>query len=130
MEEQTAKSLGELIDELYTTREDRLAKTKEVDAMKSRESSLKEMILDLLEASGLAKASGSLATCGVTVGEEPMVTDWEKVHSWIRIENRFDLLQRRLSAPAWRDLKSDGVLIPGTEVHTVTNVSLTKASRS
>jgi len=47
----------------------------------------------------------------------------------VRAENRFDLLHKRISAPAWRELRELGALVPGTSAITVRDVSLTKSSR-
>lgn len=122
--------LGGLIDQLYALRADRLDLTKRVDAMKSEEASLRSRILEELDDIGLAKASGAMATCGVTMSIQPMVEDWDKVHEWIREHNRFDMLQKRLSIVAWRDLVQDsGELVPGTLVTEVRDVSLTKSTR-
>lgn len=125
----TLEDLGTLIDTLYATRQQRLEIQKEVDALKNTETGLRGQILDLLENSGLAKASGQLATCGVKVSIEPSVVDWDEVHEFIRINNRFDLIQKRISAPAWRDLYQEGVTIPGTVPEEVRDISLTKSTR-
>lgn len=123
------EQLGNLIDTLYATRQHRLAISKQVDELKSEEVSLRKTILEILEAVGLAKASGQLATCGIKTSIEPTVVEWEEVHEYIRRENRFDLLQKRLSAPAWRDLYGEGITVPGTVPEEVIDLSLTKSVR-
>ena len=122
--------IGAQIDALYALRQQRLDLTKKVDALKAEETVAREKILETLDGMGLAKASGYMATCGVKLSIEPLVVDWEPVHEYIRVNNRFDLLQKRLSAPAWRDLKDSGILIPGTEAVPVRDLSLTKSTRS
>ncbi|TXH51678.1 MAG: hypothetical protein E6Q97_17990 [Desulfurellales bacterium] len=121
--------LGELIDAVYNLRTMRIEAQRKVDTMKAEETSLKEQIRNKLDEVGLQRASGSVATAGVKSSTEPQVTDWDAVHNWIRDHNRFDLLQKRLSAPAWRDLYGEGTTIPGTEPVDVYDLSLTKASR-
>lgn len=122
-------NLGTLIDELYETRQKRLEISKEVDKLKAAEVTMRGVILQMLDDMGMSKGTGSLATCGVTKSTEPVVEDWEAAHAYIRDQNRFDLLQKRLSAPAWRDLLETGVLVPGTSQVEVRDVSLTKSSR-
>ena len=122
-------NLGTMIDALYATRAHRLDITKQVDALKAEEREMRAKILEALESVGLAKASGSLATCGITTSTEPVVNEWEQVHKWIRENDRFDLLQRRLSTVAWRELREAGILIPGTESMEVVDISLTKSTR-
>ena len=129
MSEPTFEQLGTLIDAVYALRAKRLELAKQVDAMKAEEWSRRVELLELLQKYGLAKASGAMATAGQTHSVEPMVTDWEEVWKWIRAENRFDLLQKRLSAPAWRELDEGGILVPGTVRQDVFDISLTKSTR-
>jgi hypothetical protein len=121
--------LGEMIDKLYELRETRLELDRTVADLKSQEVAARLMIKEKLEEVGLAKASGKRATCGITSKIEPIIEDWDKVHDFIRTENRFDLLQKRLSAPAWRELQENNILVPGTESVVVFDVSLTKSTR-
>lgn len=121
--------LGTMIDTLYATRQKRLDVTKEVEALKVEEAQMRKLILEMLDEQGMAKASGYMATCGIKKIIEPVTTDWEQIHEFIRIENRFDLIQKRLSAPAWRDLFNTGILVPGTDSVEVRDLSLTKSTR-
>jgi hypothetical protein len=121
--------LGELIDTLYATRQQRLEQTKIVDELKVQETKLREDILAALDGEGMAKASGTHATCGVKTSIEPVPNDWDLIHDFIRRENRFDLVQKRLSAPAWRGLLEAGITVPGTEQIMVRDLSLTKSTR-
>ena len=122
-------NLGEMIDSLYTKRQDRLAATKLVDAMKAEEKVLREQIMAELDTQGTVKASGNTATCGLTSSMEPMVNDWDEVHQFIKTMDRFDLVQKRISAPAWRELLDSGLRVPGTESVYVRDISLTKSTR-
>jgi len=121
--------LGVKIDALYALRQQRLELTKTVDILKAQETAAREDILSTLDGMRLAKASGLQATCGVKESIEPVPEDWEMIHNYIRTENRFDLIQKRLSAPAWRELRDSGLLVPGTSAVTVRDLSLTKSTR-
>ena len=122
-------NLGLLIDELYETRQKRLELTKQVNALKTAEVTMRGVILQTLKDMGMSKGTGSLATCGITKSTEPVINEWELVHAYIREHDRFDLIQKRISVPAWRELHESGVLVPGTEPVEVQDVSLTKSSR-
>ena len=97
--------------------------------MKAEETEIRQTIISLLENAGLAKASGYMATAGIKTTIEPLVVDWDPVFEFIRKENRFELIQKRISAPAWRELKESGILVPGTEENPVIDISLTKSTR-
>lgn len=121
--------LGINIDALYSLRQARLELQRKIEDLKAQEVELRQGILAVLDTAGLAKASGSLATCGVRRTLEPMVQDWGQVHEYIRENGAFELLQRRMSAPAWREFHEAGVVVPGTEAFEAVDVSLTKSTR-
>jgi regulator of replication initiation timing len=121
--------LGGLIDQLYAMREQRLKLQREVDDLKREENNVKEQVRLELENTGLAKASGKLATASQTFTVTPHIVDWEEVYKFVKHMDRFDLLHRRISAPAWRDLLQEGILVNGTEAVEVWDLSLTKSTR-
>jgi hypothetical protein len=121
--------LGSLIDEYYSKREARLAAERGIKDLKEAETALKFSIMDLLRDSGLKKATGEVATASIRTNLVPYVEDWDLIHSYIKDNDRFDLLQKRLSVTAWRDLHETGVNVPGTTAVEDEDLSLTKASR-
>lgn len=123
-------TLGQAIDELYTARAARLAMAKEVKDLQVKESEAKATVLKMLGETGLEKASGKLATVGILTDDVPYIKDWDAVYGYIKDNDRFDLLQRRIGVVAWRDLFKDGILVPGTEAGVDTDLSLTKSTRS
>lgn len=123
-------TLGEAIDTLYQARAARLAMAKEVKELQVKEAQAKTEVLSLLIESGLAKASGKLATAGITTEDVPYIKDWDQVYKYIKENDRFDLLQKRIGVVAWRDLFKDGVLVPGTEAAVDVDLSLTKSTRN
>ena len=127
--EPTFEQLGSLIDSLYNLRAQRLDLARKVDALKAEEETRRYQLLEMLQKYGLAKASGLIATVGQVHKVEPLVSDWDEVWGYIRENNRFDLLQKRLSAPAWRELEEGGILVPGTVRQDIFDISLTKSNR-
>lgn len=123
-------TLGQAIDNLYQARAARLAMAKEIKELQAAESAAKTVVLKLLEETGLKKASGQFATAGITTDDVPYIKDWEQVYDYIKTNDRFDLLQKRIGVVAWRDLYKDGILVPGTEAGVDTDLSLTKSTRN
>lgn len=123
-------TLGEAIDALYTARAARLAMAKEIKDLQVKESEAKATVLKMLGETGLEKASGKLATVGILTDDVPYIKDWDAVYGYIKDNDRFDLLQRRIGVIAWRDLFKDDILVPGTEAGVDTDLSLTKSSRT
>lgn len=123
-------TLGQAIDNLYEARAARLAKAQEVKDLQVKEAVAKANVLKMLGATGLAKASGMTATASITTEDVPYIKDWDAIHKYIKENDRFDLVQRRIGVVAWRDLFKDGILVPGTEAAVDTDISLTKSKRS
>lgn len=123
-------NIGMMIDGLYDLRAQRLAIEKQVADLKARETATKEEILSILNEQGLNGAKGLIATAAITHKTVPVVTDWDAVYTFIRDQNMFALLQKRLTASLWAALAEDGVAVPGTEPQTVTDLSFTKSTRS
>jgi hypothetical protein len=122
--------LGSAIDALYALREMRLGYERKAKELKAAETEARNAILATLEASGLQKASGQTATCGIRTSTIPIVTDWDEVFTYIKEHDRFDLVQKRISVLAWRETYENEGLIPGTEAVEDVDISLTKSSRS
>lgn len=124
-------TLGQLIDQYYEQRQKRIEAARKVDKMKTEEGLMKARIMEQMDEWGLGKASGANATCGITTSIKPEIVDWDEVYKYIREEDRFDLLQKRMSVTAWRDMVLDGgELVPGTMVNEIRDLSLTRAHRS
>lgn len=123
-------NIGMMIDGLYDLRAQRLAIEKQVADLKARETATKEEILGLLKEQDLNGAKGAVATAAITHKTVPVVTDWEQVYAFIRDQDMFALLQKRLTVTLWAALAEDGMAVPGTEPQVVTDLSLTKSTRS
>ena len=73
-------TLGEAIDNLYQARAARLAMARDIKELQAKESAAKAEVFQLLKESGLEKASGKLATAGITKDDIPLIQDWDKVY--------------------------------------------------
>lgn len=120
--------LGAAVDTLYDVRSKRLALEREVNALKAEESALKDSILKNLQP-GTMGIKGTRASFTARKEVEPIVKDWQSVHSWIRDNGEFSLLQKRIANDSWREFKDSGLLIPGTEGREIIKVSVSKVSR-
>jgi hypothetical protein len=125
----TAKTVGELIDEIYFTRATRLSLEKEITSMKQKEAQLSKFVGEELMEMGSQAMRGSVANFSYKINVIPAVDDWNKVYNFIRDEDAFGLLGRSISSPVWREYKEGGVLVPGTFELEQTKYSITKASR-
>jgi hypothetical protein len=120
------QSIGRTADLYRDIRELRLAMEKETEAVKARESELKEYIINNLSKSDDTGAAGLRYRAQIVMKDMPRAADWPKIHAYIQKTGRFDLLQKRLGEKAVMDMAADNQLIPGVEIVHIPDVSITK----
>lgn len=119
--------IGELADQLYTLREQRLALERQVAALKAQEQHQSEQLLAQLEVEGLARASGEAGTVSVVHTTVYSVENWDAVLGWIRKRKAWDLLHRRVSSQAVAARAAEGVTVEGLSAVHLKKLSVTKA---
>lgn len=120
------KTLGAVADLLYKTRQARLAKQKEVEALEAEESALKEHIIANLPKSNASGIAGKVARVSVANKSDYRVTDWSALYKYIKKHDAFALLQRRLSTESVTEVLEDSKELPGVETIQIPKVSLNK----
>lgn len=123
------KSLGAVIDALYTARQKRLAAQRIVDAMKESETALEEHLLQKYKKDDLESARGKLASSSITRKDYGVIQDFDELTGYCIRKKAFDLFQRRLSTEACQERWERGEQIPGVEKFTKIKVSTHKAGK-
>ena len=124
-------SIGRCADLYHDVRELRLMMEKEAETIASREREIREHIIANLSAGSDTGAAGLKYRAQIVKKDVPKVSEehggWGAFFSWVRKNDRFDMLQKRLSDKAVKDfLETDGRMPPGTEMMKVPDVSITK----
>jgi len=121
------KTLGGCADKLYQLNEKKREASKKVTAIEEEIKALKEHVIESLPKSKLTGASGKLANVRVVTKAVPQVKDYDKFYNYVKENEAFDLLQRRLSEAAIKARFEEGEKIPGIDFFNVVSVSITKA---
>lgn len=117
--------IGKYIDEMMALRSEKRhheAEVKRIDAnIKLMEGTLKQAMID----QGITEAKG---VYGKAVYDEkvlyPQVDDWNAFHQYIKENNLFDLLHKRISLTNYRQLVEAQVAVPGVVPNYVSEVNL------
>lgn len=123
-------TLGAAADKLWQLREDKRALDKQVKDIESEISALTEETFGMLEAQDSRKAEGKRASISVNYTTVANTTDWENFMKWVVAGKRGDkyaythLVQKRVSDPAYRELRERGLVIPGLEDFTKRSLSI------
>jgi hypothetical protein len=123
-----SESIGYDIDRLYAVRGERKAREAEVADLLRVEKELEAKIIEKLSSQKLTGAKGSWAQFSITEVEVPKVTNWPDLYNFIRLNNAFELLHKRIGVTEWAVYREEGIIIPGTEVLQITKSSLRKIS--
>jgi len=79
-----------------------------------------------MKEAGTVAYSGHRMRISMRSSEVPQATDWPKIYRYIKRNNAFDLIQRRLATGAWRDRLEDRKdPIPGIESFTKSTLYIT-----
>lgn len=117
-------SLGALIDQMWAVREEKRKLEEQIKEVEGRLGELDEKLQERLAADGLDKATGTKASVSVTTTVTADVQDWDKFWTYI-IKNKYtQLLQRRVSDPAYRELLDAGKKVPGVQPFVKKRVNL------
>ena len=116
-------TINKLLDELHETR----GKIKE---LQEKERTLKAVQRDLefslvvqLEEQGVDIVGNEACTVSIKKEIVPTVEDWDQVHQHIIDTKQFELLQKRMSAVAYRELLTMNMHVPGVKATELTRIN-------
>ena len=130
----TVLTLGAASDKVWQLREDKRALDKQVKAIETEIAALTENIFEMLDSQDTRKAEGKRASVSVTYSTVPNTVDWNETIKFIVAGKRGDkmayahLVQHRISAPAYSELRALGMTVPGQADFTKRSLSITSLS--
>lgn len=117
-------TVGAVIDQLWAAREEKRQLEAQAKEIQTKIDELEDSIMSRLESEGLDKATGKKASVSVGSSVVADVQDWDTFWAFI-IKNKYtQLLQRRVSDPAFRELLELGKKVPGVQPFTKKKLNL------
>ena len=121
------KKITDLLTELAKTKRE-IKNLQEAEKLYKRtQSELESQIVIRMQEQGLDKVSNDLCTISIKQEIVPTVENWDDVHEHIVKTNQFELLQKRMSATAYRELIALGMDVPGVKSTELTRVNFRSA---
>lgn len=120
------KSLAACADKLYQLRAQRQQMQKEVDSVEAEEKAVKAHIIDNLPKSDASGVAGKLCRVTIISKEIPQLKDDEAFFKYVKKTGRFDLMQRRLSDAAIKEIWENGKEVPGVDHFNAVTLSINK----
>lgn len=116
-------NLQELITNLLVIRAEKAAVQAELKEANEMEEEAERAILDAMDAAGVEAVKNGDAHVRKTITQQPQLENYEDFMDYVLKNDAFDMLQKRLSAPAVRERWEAGEVVPG--VTAFTKVGLT-----
>ena len=121
------KKITDLLTELAKTKRE-IKNLQEAEKLyKKTQRELETQIVIRMQEQGLDKVSNDLCTISIKQEIVPTVENWDDVHEHIVKTNQFELLQKRMSATAYRELIALGMDVPGVKSTELTRVNFRSA---
>ena len=121
------KKLNDLLAETAKVRNQIKVVQSEEKLLKSQQRELESQISIRMQEQGLDKISNDICTISLKNEVVPTVEDWDALHEHITDTNQFELLQKRVSATADRELIAAGIDVPGVKSTELTRINFRSA---
>lgn len=121
-------NIDELLTNLYEVRTKISELQTEEKTYKRMKEDLESELLVQLERQGIDRVSNKLCTVSVKKETVPTVEQWDDLYKHIVQTNQFELLQKRMSATAYRELLQLGEQVPGVVSTELTKVNFRSKS--
>ena len=114
-------TIDEMLNELTNVRQDLATLLEQEKELKHTKTMLETQIATSLKEQGIDRVGNDQCTVSLKQEIVPTVDDWDMLHQHIIDTKQFELLQKRMSATAYRELLQMGQAVPG-----VTSTELTR----
>jgi hypothetical protein len=130
MTEVWKEQLTNLVDLWFATQTRRLELQSQVDELAEEEKDLKGQFSKIMKDESVLKFMATDCTVELSEGElVPTVRNWELFYRYILDHNAFEMLQKRVSAPAVREHWDAGEHIPGVDKFPIDKIKVQRISR-
>ena len=117
------RKLNDIMDELTTIRKQESDIQASQKKLKLRRNDLESEIMWKMEEQGLDQIANDLCTISKKKEIVPTVEDWDALHQHILDTRQFELLQKRMSATAYRELLQMDMSVPGVKATELTKIN-------
>lgn len=118
--------LTELVNQYIVWRDQRLELERRAQSFKEKEDEVKLALIAAMREQKLESARTSVGMVTYKSKPMPVAKNWPDVYEYIKENNAFDLLQRRLHEGAVQLRLDDGIKIPGIEFFPVDKITVSK----
>ena len=108
-----SSNLPDLVNRYISVRAQRLAIDKEAASLKEHEDELKKLLVSKFREGNMLVVGSTNGTVKMTPGTEPVCNDWPAFYSYIKEHDAWEMLHKRVTITAVKELLDVGETIPG-----------------
>lgn len=120
-------TLGELIERREQLRDQKRALSAELKEIDAQLDANEGEVLGALDTAGLEHAKINGVSVSISEQTMPSVEDWDKLYAFIKDNDAFYMLQRRVSTGPFREMLTMGEELPGVAQYTQRKVNMRSA---
>lgn len=124
---QISSHLPDLVDAYIAKRDERLKMDKEAAALKEHEDDLHKTIIAKLREQGATAYGGLRGVVKLHEKQEPNVEDWPATYAFIKENDAWELLHKRITVTAVKERWDAGEAVPGVGRVTKYNLTVSKS---
>ena len=116
-------NINELINKLADARESINSLVDKRKGFVQKKMDLESRLVAVMEDQGIDRTANDRATISVKTETMPSAEDWDQIYKHILATEQFELLHRRLSAQAFREILALGQAVPGVRSTDVVRIN-------
>lgn len=118
--------LGTKIDQLFKLKQKIKVEEEKVKKLKASYKEKEDELMNSVDKESLNGAAGKLAKVSIKKSVVANITDWPTFCKYMSRNKAWDMVQKRISSPAYRARLEDKKKVPGLEPFTKVSLSMTK----
>lgn len=106
-------SIGETIDNMHNIRARKRALEDMAKELEKEYNAAEMELMSLMDVQQTRTSEGKLASVHIDEVVYPTADNWDEIYKYIHANKYYHMLERRLTATAYRELMERGVQVPG-----------------
>ena len=119
------RPVGASIDAMFDLREKKRELDEQVKAVGAEIEVYTQALLESMKTQGLTSGRGDKASASITSTVCANIQDWDALTAFVKKTGNFQLFQRRVSDPAFRELLAKKGVVPGLDEYNNIRLNLT-----
>jgi len=119
--------LPDVVDAYIAMRAQRLQADRQAADLKEREEVLKDHLITSFRSQGMSALGGGAGVVKMGQTDEPEALNWDELYAYIKANDAWELLHKRVGSTAVKERWKDGVEVPGVGHKTVYKLTVSGA---